>query len=60
MLAGKLTGLLEPILPTIILIVIAISGIMAVIYRFFKPDFIENSEILKSLFKVSDFGLQLE
>ncbi|NLW39581.1 MAG: YjiH family protein [Tissierellia bacterium] len=57
MLAGKLTGLLEPILPTIILIVIAISGIMAVIYRFFKPDFIENSEILKSLFKVSDFWI---
>lgn len=33
--ASTLTGLLEPILPAIILIVIAISGIMAVVYRFF-------------------------
>ena len=55
--ASTLTGLLEPILPTIILIVIAISGIMAVVYRFFKPNFIEKNEFLKSLFNVSDFWI---
>ncbi len=55
--ASTLTGLLEPILPAIILIVIAISGIMAVVYRFFKPNFIEKNEFLKSLFNVSDFWI---
>ncbi|SDW20919.1 YjiH family protein [Tepidimicrobium xylanilyticum] len=57
LLASTLTGLLEPILPTIILVIIALSGIMAVIYRFFKPAFIENNEFLKSLFSISDFWI---
>ena len=57
LLAGKLTELLEFILPTIVLLVIAFSSIMTLIYKLFKPNFMENSEYLKSIFSVSNFWL---
>lgn len=57
LLAGKLTELLEFILPTIVLLVIAFSSIMTLIYKLSKPNFIENSEYLKSIFSVSNFWL---
>ncbi|QQY79977.1 nucleoside recognition membrane protein YjiH [Keratinibaculum paraultunense] len=57
LLAGKLTELLKPVLPTIVLLVIAFSSIMTLIYKLFKPNFIENNEYLKSTFSVSNFWL---
>lgn len=57
LLAGGLTGLLESILPIIIVIVITLTGIMTLAYKFSKPAFIENSEFLKSIFDVSNFWI---
>ncbi|MCF6465093.1 hypothetical protein C3E90_04185 [Clostridium sp. Cult2] len=57
LLAGGLTGLLESILPTIIVIIIALTGIMTIVYKTSKPAFIEESEFLKSIFDVSNFWL---
>ena len=57
LLAGGLTGLLESILPTIIVIIITLTGIMTLAYKFSKPTFIEKSEFLKSVFDVSNFWI---
>lgn len=57
LLAGGLTGLLESVLPTVIVIVITLTGIMTLAYKFSKPAFIENSEFLKSVFDVSNFWI---
>ncbi|HSH35957.1 YjiH family protein [Schnuerera sp.] len=57
LLAGGLTNLLESILPTIIVIIIAFTGIMTLAYKKSKPAFIENSEFLKSVFNVSKFWI---
>ncbi|MCF6462152.1 YjiH family protein [Clostridium sp. Cult1] len=57
LLAGGLTGLLESILPTIIVIIITLTGIMTLAYKFSKPAFIEKSEFLKSVFDVSNFWI---
>lgn len=55
LLAGKMTSGLESILPTVVLIFITFTGIVTVIYKLFKPAFIENNEFLNGIFNVSSF-----
>ncbi|MBU5439185.1 YjiH family protein [Tissierella sp. MSJ-40] len=55
LLAGKVTGGLEDILPTIVLMFITFTGIVTILYKIFKPSIIENSEFLKGIFNVSNF-----
>lgn len=55
LLAGGLTDLLGNILPTIIVIMITLTGIITVIYKLSKPAVIEENEFLKSTFDVSTF-----
>lgn len=54
LLAGKMTSALEGILPTIVLAFITFTGIVTVIYKLFKPNFIENNSFLKGVFNVSN------
>lgn len=53
LLASLLTERLEAVLPTILLILIGLSSIFTVVYRIFKPKFIENNQFFKNLFDVS-------
>ncbi|MEW8973661.1 MAG: YjiH family protein [Tissierellaceae bacterium] len=53
LLAGKMTLALEGVLPTIVLGFIAFTGIVTLIYKVFKPKFIEDSSFLKGIFDVS-------
>lgn len=57
LLAGKLTKVLEGVLPTIILLLISATGIFSLIYRIFKPGFLEKNDFLRSLFHVSNLWL---
>lgn len=51
--ANFFSNALGDLIPTIVLIIITISAILTLIYRIFKPKFIENSEFLKGIFDVS-------
>lgn len=53
LLSGKLTSSLETVLPTIILFFIALTGITTLVYKIFKPSFIENNVFLKGIFNVT-------
>lgn len=53
LLAKKLTGYLENVLPLIILVLISITTIFTITYKLFKPNFIEKSEFLKGIFNPS-------
>lgn len=53
--SGKVTSAMEGILPAILLILVTFTVIMTVIYRIFKPSFIENSKFLKGKFDVNNF-----
>ena len=53
LLANLLTAKLDAILPTIILIFIAISAIMTLVNKIFQPKFIQQNKFLKELFDVS-------
>lgn len=53
LLANILTAKLEAFLPTIILLLITISSVMSLVYRFFQPKFIHKNKFLKELFDVS-------
>lgn len=55
LLASSLTGLIENILPTIIVLMITLTGIITLINKFSKPRFIQDSNFLKSIFDVSIF-----
>jgi nucleoside recognition membrane protein YjiH len=55
MLSNLLSGILGNSLPTIITLLITFTGIMTIIYKLFKPSFIENSKELKGLFDVNTF-----
>lgn len=55
LLAGGLTDLIGNILPTIIVIMITLTGLITVIYKASKPAIIEENEFLKSIFDVSTF-----
>lgn len=54
LLASKMTAILESILPTIILSVITFTGVVTLIYKFFKPGIIEKNDFLKGVFNVSN------
>lgn len=53
--AGKFTGAMENILPAMLLILVTVTVIMTIIYRAFKPSFIENNKFLKGKFDVNNF-----
>ena len=53
LLANLLTARLDAILPTIILICIAISAIMTLVNKIAHPKFIQQNKFLKELFEVS-------
>lgn len=53
LLSGNLTSSLDTILPTIILFFIALTGITTLVYKIFKPRFIENNVFLKGIFNVT-------
>ncbi|WP_077369491.1 YjiH family protein [Anaerosalibacter sp. Marseille-P3206] len=55
LLASKLTGAIADILPTILLILVTFTGVMTVIYKLFKPSFIEKNEFFKGVFNVNTF-----
>lgn len=57
LLAGKMTGALENVLPAIVLAFVTFTGIVSLIYKFFKPGIIENNGYLKGIFKVSNFWI---
>lgn len=57
LLSNLLTDLLSNKLPFIITIFISFTGIFSIIYRFFKPDFIDKNHLLKNIFNVSIFWL---
>lgn len=54
LLAGKLTALLDSVLPTIILSFITFTGIVTLLYKIFKPGIIEKNNYLKGIFNVSN------
>lgn len=54
-LSDLLAGVLENTLPTIITILIVLTGIFTMIYKVSKPGFMEKSKGLKGLFDVSNF-----
>ena len=54
-LSGLFTDLLGDALPAIILVLITFTGLMTILYKLMKPDFIEKSEELKGLFNVNSF-----
>ena len=54
-LSNWFSSILENLLPTIITLLITFTGIMTIIYKVFKPDFIEKSKGLKGLFNVNTF-----
>lgn len=53
LLANLLTEQFDAFLPTIILLLIALSSVLTIAYRFFQPKFIHNNKFLKDLFDVS-------
>jgi len=55
LLASKLTGAIKDILPTILLILVTFTGVTTVIYKLFKPSFIEKNEFFKGVFNVNTF-----
>lgn len=57
LLASKMTGALEEILPTIILGFITFTGIVSIIYKITKTSIIENNNLLKGIFDVSNIWL---
>lgn len=57
LLAGKMTSLMENVLPTIVLLFVAFTGVVSLIYKLFKPAIIENNNYLKGIFKVSNFWI---
>ena len=57
LLAGKMTSALEGVLPAVVLAFVTFTGIVSLIYKFFKPGIIENNSFLKGIFKVSNFWI---
>lgn len=57
MLSNALAGLLGDALPTLVTLLITFTGIMTIIYKVAKPNFIEKSEDVKGLFNVNTFWL---
>lgn len=55
LLASKMTGALESILPTIVLAFITFTGVVTLLYKISKPAIIEKNEFLKGVFNVSTF-----
>lgn len=55
LLAGRLTDLIGGVLPLIITILIAITGILTLVYRLREPDPSEEETFFKKLFTVSTF-----
>lgn len=53
LLSNAFSNALGDLIPVIVLIIITISALLTLIYRISKPNFIENSEFLKSIFDVS-------
>src|SRR5699024_924069 len=53
LLANILTAKLDAFLPTIILVFIALSSVLTLVYRLFQPKFIHKNKFLKELFDVS-------
>src|SRR5699024_11263469 len=53
LLANILTTKLDAFLPTIILVFIALSSVLTLVYRLFQPKFIYKNKFLKELFDVS-------
>ena len=54
-LSGLFTDLLGDALPAIITVLVSFTGLMTIIYKLMKPDFIEKSKELKGLFNVNSF-----
>lgn len=54
LLAGKMTGALEGILPAIILGFITFTGIVTILYKVTKTSLIDDSSFLKGVFDVSN------
>lgn len=54
-LSGFFSSMLDDLLPGIITIIVTFTGIMTIIYKIGKPDFIEQSQRLKGLFDVNLF-----
>lgn len=57
LLAGKMTGALNKILPTIVLIFIGITGIGSLTYKILRPSIREENKFIKGLFHVSNIWL---
>jgi len=53
LLSNAFSNALGDLISVIVLIIITISALLTLIYRISKPNFIENSEFLKSIFDVS-------
>lgn len=56
-LSKSVASILEPALPIIITLLIAFTGIITLIYKLARPNFIEKSKELKGLFDVNTFWL---
>ncbi|HLR21818.1 MAG TPA: YjiH family protein [Tissierellaceae bacterium] len=57
LLAGKMTEILEGMLPSIILVFIMFTGIFSLVYKISRPSFIEDNEFLKGVFNVSNLWI---
>lgn len=57
MISGFFSDALGGAIPVIVLIIIALSALLTLIYRISKPDFIEKNDFLKGLFDVNTFWL---
>lgn len=54
-LSGLFTDLLGDSLPLIVTVLVTFTGLMTIIYKLMKPDFMEKSKELKGLFNVNLF-----
>lgn len=57
LLASKLTDALQSILPSLVSVLIISTGLGSLLYKIFKPKFIQKSSFLKSLYDVNAFWL---
>lgn len=57
LLAGKLVDALMDYIPTMVLILITITGVLTLVYKIWEPDILKNNSFLKSICHASNFWI---
>ncbi|SHH19838.1 nucleoside recognition GATE domain-containing membrane protein YjiH [Anaerosphaera aminiphila DSM 21120] len=59
LLAGKLVDALMDYIPTMVLILITITGVLTLVYKIWEPDVLKNNSFLKSICHASNFWIAI-